>query len=318
MKNNYKIVALGGGTGLSTLLKGLRYRSNEITAIVSVADDGGSSGRLRQEYEMLPPGDIRNCISALAGDDYKLGEFLNYRFNGGSLEGHTIGNLIITALNDMHNDFESAVNAACDIFGTQGRVVPVSVDDMNLAAIMSDGRVLRGESNIGAPRNDDTFIKKVFLDPKEVRATDSAVAAIRNADVIIMGPGSLYTSVIPNLLVDGIAEEIKKSRAKKIYVCNIMTQPGETDGYTAYDHLSAIERHTYKGIVDVVIVNAQEIPNELIGRYAQTGSYAVVIDEEKFSCEVIKARILLAREDYVRHNFSRLARTIGVLCNKER
>ncbi len=307
-----KFAVIGGGTGLSTLLKGLRYRTQDITAIVSVADDGGSSGKLRQEYNILPPGDIRNCISALADEGYQLGEFLNYRFEEGSLAGHAMGNLILTALDGMcSHDFESAVSMACDIFNTHGRVVPVSAEDITLNAVLSNGERLVGESAIGMPKADGVRIEKVFLSPERPKATESAVRAILGADVIIMGPGSLYTSIIPNFLVDGITDSIKKSEAKKIYICNIMTEPGETDDYTAYGHLEAIERYTYKGMIDCVIANCQEIPGDLLEKYAVSGAYPVVVDEHRFSGrQLVKARMMMVKEEYVRHNFSRLARAV--------
>lgn len=309
-----KFAAIGGGTGLSTLLHGLRYRTQDITAIVSVADDGGSSGALRREYHILPPGDIRNCISALADEGYRLGDFLNYRFEEGSLAGHAMGNLILTALYGMCDDFESAVSMACDIFNTHGRVVPVSADDITLNALLSNGSIVTGESNIGMPKADHSYIKNVFLTPQKPKATDSAVEAICNADIIIMGPGSLYTSIIPNFLVDGIVDALRKSRSKKIYVCNIMTEPGETDDYSAYGHLEAIEKYTYAGMIDCVIANCQEIPGELLEKYAATGSYPVIVDEQRFKGrELVKARMMMVKDEYVRHNFSRLARAIMML-----
>lgn len=317
MNKDLKIAALGGGTGLSMLLKGLRGKYGAITAIVSVADDGGSSGILRREYSLLPPGDIRNCISALANDSYPIEQFLNYRFTDGSLKGHAVGNLILTALNNMCGDFEKAVDMACKLFGTDGRVVPVSGEDIVLNAYLTDGSLLVGESNVGAPYENKANIDRVFLTPEKPSATEYALKAIDNADAIILGPGSLYTSIIPNLLVDGIAEAIKRSNAKKIYVCNIMTQPGETDGYTAYDHLNAIEKHTYPGIIDNIIVNSQEIPHELEQRYREAGAAPVLVDEEKFSGKsLIKARMLVMHEDKVRHSFARLARAISVVINE--
>lgn len=312
-KSNLKIAAIGGGTGLSTMLRGLRTKFSDITAIVSVADDGGSSGVLRREYHMLPPGDIRNCISALADVGEELGDFLNFRFENGQLAGHAMGNLMLAAFNEMSGSFEEAVNKFCRVFQIDGTVLPVTDEDVVLSAVLTNGMVVDGESNVGHEREDGSKIHHVYLTPGRPKASSAAVAAIENADLVIMGPGSLYTSVIPNLLADGVCEAIKKSKGKRIYVCNVMTQPGETDGYSAYDHLKALEAHSYPGIADFVLVNSQPIPPAMEEKYKQRNSYLVKVDEEKFEqagVTLVKGNILLVRDEYVRHNFSRLARAI--------
>lgn len=236
-----KIVAVGGGTGLSMLLKGIKHITNNITAVVTVGDDGGSSGRLREEMGVLPPGDIRNCIAALADDEDLVTKLFQYRFKTGEgLEGHSFGNLFLTALCSITGDMVRAVKESSNVLSIRGRVLPSTLDDMKLVAEMEDGRIIHGESNIPEAHGK---IKRLFTDPQTCKALDDVIAAIKDAELIILGPGSLYTSVIPNLLIQEISHEIAKSNAKKIYVCNIMTQPGETDGYSVSDHVNALMKH---------------------------------------------------------------------------
>lgn len=249
-----KIVAVGGGTGLSMLLKGIKHITNNITAVVTVGDDGGSSGRLREEMGVLPPGDIRNCIAALADDEDLVTKLFQYRFKTGEgLEGHSFGNLFLTALCSITGDMVRAVKESSNVLSIRGRVLPSTLDDMKLVAEMEDGRIIHGESNIPEAHGK---IKRLFTDPQTCKALDDVIAAIKDAELIILGPGSLYTSVIPNLLIQEISHEIAKSNAKKIYVCNIMTQPGETDGYSVSDHVNALMKHAgSKKIIDAVLVN---------------------------------------------------------------
>ena len=310
-----KIAAIGGGTGLSTMLRGLRSQFNEITAIVSVADDGGSSGILRREYNMLPPGDIRNCISALTDTDTAMRELLNFRFGDGPLKGHTTGNLILAALYEMQGSFEAAVDQFSKLFVATGNVVPVTGESVTLSALMEDGALVKGESLIGGSASAKRRIRRVFLTPEKPKPCEAAIEALRRADVIVLGPGSLYTSIIPNLLADEICETIRESRAKKIYVCNVMTQPGETNGYTAYDHLKALEAHSFRGIVDYMLVNTQALPELMLKKYRADGSEPVIIDEERFDGHVklVRASMMLVRNEYVRHNFSRLSRAIRLI-----
>lgn len=312
-----KIAAIGGGTGLSTMLKGLKIHTSRITAIVSVADDGGSSGLLRSDMGMLPPGDIRNCIAALGGMDPLYSRLLNYRFADGMFGGHTVGNILLAAINDMSDSFEEAVSKLCKLVGIYGNVVPVTNDNVVLNARLKDGSIITGESSIGERTNTDIGIDRVFLTPGSAKPVAAAIDAILNADIIVMGPGSLYTSVIPNLLVDGITDAIKESRAKKVYVCNIMTQPGETDGYTASQHLDALEKHSFKGIADYIVINDADIPESVKENYAAESAIPVKADVSELEKRVgiMHGHLWLIRDAQVRHNFSRLARGIASLGN---
>lgn len=312
-----RIAALGGGTGLSTMLRGLKLHTNKITAIVSVADDGGSSGVLRADMGMLPPGDIRNCVAALTDVNPMYGDLLNYRFSDGVFKGHTIGNMILAAINDMSDNFDEAVSKLCGLMGISGKVVPVSNEHIVLNALLDDSTEIVGESNIGERTNTEKKIERVFLTPHDVKPVESAVNAIENADIIVLGPGSLYTSVIPNLLVDGITDAIVASNAKKVYVCNIMTQPGETDGYTASMHLDALEKHSAKGIVDYIVVNDAEIPEYVRELYAAENAEPVAVDMDELEkrVNVMHGNLFLVKNGQIRHNFSRLARGIVSFTN---
>ena len=311
---NLNVAAIGGGTGLSTMLKGLKLYTHNISAIVTVADDGGSSGILRNDFRMLPPGDVRNCVSALSDIDPVSAELLNYRFTEGDLQGHTVGNIILAALNNMYGSFEEAVSKLNSIMGIIGTVYPVTNENITLGAVLKNGTIINGESSIGIHRSGKgSDIDHVFLTPQKPKGVEQAIEAILHADVIVLGPGSLYTSVIPNLLVDGIVDAIKNSKGIKIYVCNIMTQPGETEGYSAADHLHAIEKHSYKGIADIMIVNDSPIPKGLASKYAEQYAHMVQIDSAKITesgTALIHGNLLLVRNDTIRHNFSRLARSI--------
>lgn len=249
-----KVVAIGGGTGLSTLLRGLKQHDIAITAIVTVGDDGGSSGRLRTEFNMPPPGDIRNCIVALADVEPLMGELFQYRFEqaGSGLNGHSFGNLFITAMTQVSGSFEQAIVESSRVLAVRGNVVPSSLENITVCAEMADGRIIRGESAIVAER---AKIQRVFLDPPHPAAYDPAIVAILSADLIVLGPGSLYTSVLPNLLVQGITHAIRCSTATKVYVCNVATQPGETDNFGVADHFRALHEHMEGPIVDHVLVN---------------------------------------------------------------
>lgn len=307
---NEKIVAIGGGTGLSTMLRGIRHHTENVTAVVTVADDGGSSGILREDYDMLPPGDVRNCVSALANIDPELGEILNFRFDCGTFDGHSLGNIILAAINDMSPTFETAVKKFCKLAGVVGRVCPVTNESVVLNARLADGTVISGESKIGIHR-DNNKIESVFLTPS-ARAVDEVLTAIGEAEIIVMGPGSLYTSIIPNFLVDGVVDAIHKSSAIKIFVCNIMEQPGETEGYSVNDHLEALEKHSYKGIADVVIANNAPVPDELKSKYLAEYANQVVLDSELITTHsrLLEGNLVLVQDGQIRHNFSRLARVI--------
>lgn len=305
-----KVVVIGGGTGLSVLLRGLKEKELDLTAIVTVADDGGSSGVLRSELQMLPPGDIRNVITALADVEPLLSQMLRYRFPTGSgLAGHSLGNLILAAMKDITGDFVEGIKELSRVLAVRGRVLPSSATATVLKAEMSDGTIITGESQI--PHGDGT-IQRVFIEPADVAPLDEAVEAIREADAIVIGPGSLFTSILPNLLVPGIAEAITNSSAVKIYVCNVMTQPGETDAFTVNDHIEAIVRHVGHKLFDYVIVNNGEIPHDIEDKYTAKGARAVRFDEEavaKHGYEVIADK-LFTFQTYLRHDTVRLSRRI--------
>ena len=254
-----KVVAIGGGTGLSTLLRSLKHHTSNITAIVTVADDGGSSGRLRRELGVLPPGDFRNCLAALADDEALTTQLFQYRFSPAQqdLDGHALGNLFITAMADISGSFEQALIESSHVLAITGRIMPSTLSDVTLCAEVRNGAGLvqvEGESNI---THFGGSIDRVFLKPDRVRANPETIRAILDADLVVLGPGSLYTSVLPNLLTEAMPEALRASRAIKLYVCNVATQHGETDGYTVHDHVAALEKHIGSGILNVVLANSR-------------------------------------------------------------
>jgi len=303
-----KVVVIGGGTGLSTMLRGLKEKPIDITAIVTVADDGGSSGILRSEMDVPAPGDIRNVMIALADAEPILSKVLQHRFQSGNgLAGHSLGNLILVAMKEITGDFVTGVKELSKVLAVRGRVLPSSADQIVLKAEMEDGTIVSGESKIPQAGK---RIRRVFLEPPDAEPLGEALEAIEAADAIILGPGSLYTSIIPNLLVPGVAEAVIASPALKIYVCNVMTQPGETDGYTAYDHLAAIEAHAGGArIVDAVVVNESEIPREVLRRYAEQGAVPVEPDRERIEAagRTVVADRLVKTSRYLRHDAKRLS-----------
>ncbi len=307
-----KVVAIGGGTGLSMLLRGIKKYTSNITAVVTVGDDGGSSGRLRNEMGILPPGDIRNCIAALGDDEDLITELFQYRFKTGEgLEGHSFGNLFLTALCAITGNMVKAIKESANVLNIRGVVLPATLDDMKLGAEFEDGRVVHGESSIPEANGQ---IKQLFTEPANCTALPEAINAIGEADLIILGPGSLYTSVIPNLLVNGIVEAILKAKAKKIYVCNIMTQPGETTDYTVASHVNALLKHAKgKKIIDAVLVN-NRLPDNISEGYAQSGSIPVRLDMENLApigIEIVSQKLIQEnKEGLVRHSSNRVARAI--------
>ncbi|MCD6310097.1 MAG: YvcK family protein [Candidatus Eremiobacteraeota bacterium] len=305
-----KFVALGGGTGLSSLLRGIKEHTSNITAVVTVSDDGGSSGRLRKEMGVLAPGDIRNCLVALANDESQLSSLFQYRFtNGEGLEGHNFGNLLLVALNNIAGDFEKAVRLSSDILAIRGRVFPATLEPVVLCAEYEDGSIAEGESNIPKHRKK---IKRIFFHPSSCKPPTDVIQAIKDADAIILGPGSLYTSIIPTLIVEGIRDAITASSAIKIYVCNIMTQPGETDHFTASDHVKNLLMTTGIPKPDYVIVN-QEMPEKLIKTYQAEGAFPVLCDLEKIrAMDIIpvSAPLISEQESVVRHDPKKLAAQI--------
>lgn len=305
-----KIVAVGGGTGLSVLLSGLKEYTSNITAIVTVADDGGSSGRLRQQFDILPPGDIRNCLVALADAPALMRELFQFRFDQNSeFSGHSFGNLFITVMTQLTGDFEKAIKETSRVLALRGQVIPSTLNNVVLVAEHKDGSTTEGEDKIpksGIP------INKVYLKPFESTATPEALKAIEEAQIIVLGPGSLYTSIIPNLLINEITEAIVSSAAIKIYVCNVMTQPGETDGYKVSEHIKILIRHSHPRIFDYCIVNTGEIASDIRKRYEQEDSHPVVNDTKKIESmgyRVIEDDIIVAN-NVVRHDPLKLAKLI--------
>ncbi|ADL68305.1 protein of unknown function UPF0052 and CofD [Thermoanaerobacterium thermosaccharolyticum DSM 571] len=308
--NGPKVVVIGGGTGLSTMLRGLKHYTHNITAIVTVADDGGGSGVLREDLGILPPGDIRNCILALANTEPTMEKLLQYRFTDGMLKGQSFGNLFLAAMNGISDSFEEAVKKMSEVLAVSGKVLPVTLDDVKLKAKLKNGVVIGGESLIPKMQlKENSPIEKVFLEPKDAMPVEEAISDILNADGIILGPGSLYTSIIPNLLVNGICDTIEESKAIKIYVCNIMTQPGETIGYDANAHVDALFLHGLKSL-DYVLVNNKEIPYEYKDRYKEDMSQPVSYDLEDFKekgIKVIEKDVLAIKNNYIRHDEQKLA-----------
>ncbi len=299
-----KIVVIGGGSGQSVLLHGLKEYTSNITAIVTVADSGGSSGRLRATFDMLPPGDIRNCLVALADVEPLVRDLFQYRFDKSipELGGHSFGNLFLTVLTQITGDFEKAIKAASEVLAIRGRVLPSTFDKISLVAEYEDGSTVRGEADI--PKAGKR-IKRVFLDPMDPSACDEAIEAIRDAQIIFLGPGSLYTSIMPNLLVPGIRSALKAARVPKIYICNVMTQKGETDGYGVYDHVKAIVDHAGKGILTFCVVNSTTIPQEALDKYAEEGAKQVELGDLR-KIEELGVRVILGNvvdiSGVIRHN----------------
>ncbi len=320
-----KIVVVGGGTGLSVLLRGIKKYTLNITAIVTVADDGGGSGKLREDLGMLPPGDIRNCILALADTEPIMEQLLQYRFTEGSLKGQSFGNLLIAAMNGISDNFEEAIGKINDVLAVTGKVLPVTTEDITLYGKLKNGKVIKGESQIPIKVKEyESEIDQVFIKPDYVKPLKEAVEAIQNADVVILGPGSLYTSVIPNLLVRDIAEAIKKTSALRVYVANVMTQPGETDDYGVWKHLEAIFSHIKEQVVDYVFVNNEAVPLEVLEKYKKDGASPVVLNPEdqeriaKAGIKIKEGKFLEVKKQYIRHDTDKLSEQIIKLALEEK
>ena len=313
-----KVVVIGGGTGLSVMLRGLKAYPLDLTAIVTVSDDGGSSGRLRSELKMPPPGDIRNVLIALADTEPLLEQLLQYRFkNGNGLAGHNLGNLFLAAMKEITGDFVTAIKEMSRVLAVRGQVLPASEEDVVLKAEMADGSMVVGESLIPLHKE---RMKRVYLEPPQPKPLAAARSAIYEADAIIVGPGSLYTSILPNLLVAGTVDAIRKSDALKLFVCNVMTQPGETDGFTVSDHLDVIHDHVGDGLFHYVIANSCDPPEQVVQQYREKGASTVRLDRDKleqYGYEVIAANFL-KYETYLRHDAARLSRQIVELINHRR
>lgn len=306
-----KVVTIGGGTGLSMLLRGLKTKPLDITAIVTVADDGGSSGRLRKELKIPPPGDIRNVLAALSETEPLFESLLQYRFkNGNGLSGHSVGNLLLAAMTSITGDFAQGIRELSRVLNVKGKVLPASNQSIMLSAVMVDGTIVDGESNI--PRHGDK-IDRVYLTPKDVEPLPESIEAIREADLIIIGPGSLYTSILPNLLVPKLGEEICRSKAKKIYICNVMTQKGETDKFHASDHVKVILDHIQDHCLDTIIVNKQPVPKRILKGYELEGAEPVFFDQkrlETFGLKIVSDKIIKYDQSVIRHDEKVLANWI--------
>ena len=317
IKKECKITLIGGGTGLSVILRGLKNITSQISAIVTMADDGGSSGILREDLGLLPPGDIRNCILALADVEEQMEELLNYRFKEGMLKDQNFGNLLIAALVGIYGDFDRAVSKAHDLFAVTGKILPVTFDDVKLYAELENKQIVYGESQI--PKEvieSNSKILKVHLDPNLPKPGKGVLEAIMDADFVIIGPGSLYTSIIPNLLVDGVANTIRETKAKKIFIPNVMTQPGETDGYSVFDHIDTLSEYIGIEEFDYFFINSQVLTKKELEKYEEKGATPVRLkrEERKYINEknvtIIKKDYIDIKKGYIRHNAEQIAKDI--------
>ena len=315
-----KIVVIGGGTGQSIFLRGLKHITPNITAVVTVADDGGGSGVLRSDLGMLPPGDIRNCLLALANIEPTMQEVMQYRFEEGGLKGQSFGNLFLAAMNGVYGNFETAVYKLSEIFNITGRVLPVTLDSIDLIAKLENGSIVKGESKIPKEaRKQKSTIEEVSLEPKDAKPLEDVIKSISDADFVIMGPGSLYTSIIPNLLVEGVVDAIRNTKATKIYIPNVMTQPGETGKYNVLDHVNAINKHTDGNLIDYIMVNNEIIPDAVFEKYKKDGAQQVLLDKnqrgmlKKMGIKIIEGDLVEIKDDYIRHHAESLSNMINDL-----
>nr|WP_242430403.1 YvcK family protein [Finegoldia magna] len=313
-----KIVTIGGGTGNSILLRGVKNFTSNITTIVTVADDGGGSGVLREDLGMLPPGDIRNCLVALANTEPIMEKLINYRFSNGQLKGQSLGNLLIAAMNDICGDFNEAIKEISNVLAITGKVLPMTLDNVKLFAELEDGSTIEGESNITfLNRKNGGKIKRVYTSPKLILPLKESIDSIMDADIVLLGPGSLYTSIIPNLLVTDISQALKKTKAEVVYILNIMTQPGETNGYSVTDHVAAIIDHANSNIIDKIVVNSKEVDKYAKYRYKsiENSTPIYITDEDRedmkeLGIEIIEADICDISYDYIVHDPNKLMKAI--------
>lgn len=320
-----KVVVIGGGTGLSILLMGLKKFTSNITAIVTVADNGGSSGILREDLGMLPPGDIRACLLALANTEPSMEKLLQYRFTEGILKGQNFGNLLIAAMNEIHGSFETAIRETSNVLAVTGKVLPMTLENVQLCAVLEDGNIVKGESDIPLDSiNLGSKIDYVYMEPRISYPLDESIDAINQADIIVLGPGSLYTSVIPNLLVNNIIDVIYNAKAPKVYISNVMTQPGETQSYSLLDHVYGILKHSTGDFLDYVIGNTEEIPIDILEKYIMDGSKPVLIgegDEEILKSKGIKligSNLIDIEKDYIRHDNIHLSEILMDIAQKKK
>ena len=312
-----KLVVFGGGTGLSILLRGLKKYTRDISAIVTVADNGGGSGVLREDLGMLPPGDMRNCIIALSDIEPTMVKLMQHRFNDGYLKGQSFGNLLIAAMYEIFGDYEHALNEIGSIFRLSGKVLPMTLQDTQLKAYLDNGDCILGEKDIPEYVSKlNSKIDRVSLVPEACSPLDETIRDIQEADIIVLGPGSLYTSVIPNILVQNIPNAIADSKAKVFYICNLMTQPGETDNYNVFDHVNAIIKHSNRYLIDYVIANDELIPESLIQNYKFKGAKQVLVDDEQIknleemNIKVISSNFTEIKKNYIRHNSEKIGQLL--------
>lgn len=317
------VVTIGGGTGLSILLRGLKKYTPNITAIVTVADDGGSSGVLREDLGMLAPGDIRSCLLALANTEPTMEKLLQYRFDNGRLKNHSFGNLFLAAMAGITGSFEKAVQEASNVLAITGKVYPMTLDDVQLYAKLENGQIIQGESHI--PEEVIKYgsrIEKIYMNPILSNPLEETISAINDADLIVLGPGSLYTSVIPNLLVNNIVEKIFNSKAPKVYISNVMTQPGETDGFGVLDHVQAVLDHSKEDLLNYVIVNTEEVPEDTLNNYITDGSIPVVLKDhdrdilKSMGIILIEDRLIDVKNNYIRHDNDHLSQLLMKIVSK--
>ncbi len=320
VKKECRVTIVGGGSGISVILRGLKKITTNIKAIVTMADDGGSSGKIREDLGQLPPGDIRNCILALANVEGDMQKLFNYRFEAGALEDQNVGNIIIAALVELHGGYDEAMVHAHEIFAVTGKVLPVTFDDVKLIAELENGKFVYGESKI--PKQvleTESQIERVYLEPSIAKPANGVIEAILDTDFLILGPGSLYTSIIPNLLVEGIADAIKESKAKKIFIPNIMTQPGETDLYSVFDHVESIGEYVGMDTLDYLFVNQQILTKSELEKYAQEGATPIrLTDEERAylinkKIDIIEKDFLDIKKGYIRHDADKVAAIIQAM-----
>ncbi|EGS32483.1 hypothetical protein HMPREF9489_0035 [Finegoldia magna SY403409CC001050417] len=313
-----KIVTIGGGTGNSILLRGVKNFTSNITTIVTVADDGGGSGVLREDLGMLPPGDIRNCLVALANTEPIMEKLINYRFSNGQLKGQSLGNLLIAAMNDICGDFNEAIKEISNVLAITGKVLPMTLDNVKLFAELEDGSTIEGESNITfLNRKNGGKIKRIYTSPKLILPLKESIDSIMDADIVLLGPGSLYTSIIPNLLVTDISQALKETKAEVVYILNIMTQPGETNDYSVTDHVAAIIDHANSNIIDKIVVNSKEVDKYAKYRYKsiENSTPIYLTDEDRedmkeLGIEIIEADICDISYDYIVHDPNKLMKAI--------
>lgn len=311
-----KVVAIGGGTGLSTMLRGLKQYTSDITAIVTVSDNGGGSGILRQQMNIVPPGDIRNCLVALANTEPIMKKLLQYRFNEGTLKGQNFGNLFLAALSDVSGSFEEAVKVTSNVLAITGKVLPVTAENVELVATFDNGVQVEGETQIVEyGKNTQALIEKIRLTPEEPQPGEDVIQEILDADLILLGPGSLYTSIIPNLLVSQVAEAIKRTKGHCIYIANIMSQPGETTGFTIEDHIEAIEKYIGDHGIDTVVVNSATVSQEHLNRYSEDGAHILQMDKahpiwERITYVEAPLAHINHEKKFIRHDSLKLAESI--------